>query len=208
MGNMVADAMRAEVSRRRCRATPTPAGCVPTCCVAPPSAGEQPGEITWGEMFAVLPFGNRTVIDDADRRAAGARRSSTASRRAATRSIDTGRFPQISGLEGHVPLQRHGARSSTEMWKAPDGVGGTLTPIGPTDTVRVRHQRLHVHRWRRLHGLPAGHGRAAARRRPAAGRHRLRHRQLAGRPGRRRPHHRAAGRHSGQTAERVDHRVV
>ena len=28
----------------------------------PPSAGEQPGEITWGEMFAVLPFGNRTVI--------------------------------------------------------------------------------------------------------------------------------------------------
>ena len=28
----------------------------------PPSAGEQPGEITWGEMFAVLPFGNRTTI--------------------------------------------------------------------------------------------------------------------------------------------------
>ncbi len=22
------------------------------------------------------------------------------------------------------------------MWKAPDGLGGTLTPIGPTDTVR------------------------------------------------------------------------
>ena len=27
--------------------------------------------------------------------------------------------------------------SSTGMWKAPDGVGGTLTPIGPTDTVRI-----------------------------------------------------------------------
>ena len=23
---------------------------------------KQPGEITWGEMFAVLPFGNRTII--------------------------------------------------------------------------------------------------------------------------------------------------
>jgi len=24
----------------------------------------------------------------------------------------------------------------TGMWKAPDGVGGTLTPIGPTDSIR------------------------------------------------------------------------
>ena len=31
--------------------------------LAPPSAGEQPGEITWGEVFAVLPFGNATVIE-------------------------------------------------------------------------------------------------------------------------------------------------
>jgi len=27
-----------------------------------PLRGEQPGEITWGEMFSVLPFGNRSVI--------------------------------------------------------------------------------------------------------------------------------------------------
>ena len=33
-----------------------------TWSAARQSAGEQPGEITWGEMFAVLPFGNRTVI--------------------------------------------------------------------------------------------------------------------------------------------------
>jgi 2',3'-cyclic-nucleotide 2'-phosphodiesterase (5'-nucleotidase family) len=26
---------------------------------SPPSAGEQPCEITWGEMFSVLPFGTR-----------------------------------------------------------------------------------------------------------------------------------------------------
>ena len=29
----------------------------------PPSAGELASEITWGEVFAVLPFGNRTVIE-------------------------------------------------------------------------------------------------------------------------------------------------
>ena len=27
-----------------------------------PPGREQPGEITWGEVFAVLPFGNQTVI--------------------------------------------------------------------------------------------------------------------------------------------------
>ena len=36
--------------------------------VTPPSsAGEQPGEITWGEMFTILPFGNRTVDRDPHR---------------------------------------------------------------------------------------------------------------------------------------------
>ena len=63
MGNLVADAMRLEVPRGRCRRSPTPAACGPTSSVAPPSAGEAVGEITWGEVFAVLPFGNRTVIE-------------------------------------------------------------------------------------------------------------------------------------------------
>ena len=62
MGNMVADAMRAEVPGRRRRVHQlrrAPSG--PP--VRPlPSANEQPGEITWGEVFAVLPFGNRTTI--------------------------------------------------------------------------------------------------------------------------------------------------
>jgi len=31
--------------------------------VLAPSAGEKPCEITWGEMFSVLPFGDRTVIE-------------------------------------------------------------------------------------------------------------------------------------------------
>ncbi|HEY5114718.1 MAG TPA: 5'-nucleotidase C-terminal domain-containing protein, partial [Nakamurella sp.] len=51
-------------------------------------------------------------------------------------AIATGRFPQVSGLalsfgcNGTTPVV-------TGMAKAPDGPGGPLTPIGPTDTVRV-----------------------------------------------------------------------
>ena len=63
MGNMVADAMRAEVPGRRRAPTPTRAACGPTSTARRRRAGEQPCEITWGEMFSVLPFGNRTVIE-------------------------------------------------------------------------------------------------------------------------------------------------
>ena len=71
MGNLVADAMREKypgVDAAYTNSGGLRAG--PPHVAA--GAGEQPGEITWGEMFAVLPFGNRTVILDADRRAAAA----------------------------------------------------------------------------------------------------------------------------------------
>ena len=47
----------------------------------------------------------------------------------------TGRFPQVSGVKvayacnGTIPVV-------TGMWKAPNGISGPLTPIGPADTVR------------------------------------------------------------------------
>ena len=50
-------------------------------------------------------------------------------------AIATGRFPQISGLKvtyscnGPVPVV-------TGIWKTPQGMGGPVTPVGPTDTVR------------------------------------------------------------------------
>ena len=50
-------------TRGSMRRSPTRAACARTSCSPPPSAGEQPGEITWGEVFAVLPFGNPTVIE-------------------------------------------------------------------------------------------------------------------------------------------------
>ena len=50
-------------------------------------------------------------------------------------AILTGRFPQISGLI--VQYHCNGITPVVDgMWKAPDGVGGLLIPIGPADTVR------------------------------------------------------------------------
>ena len=52
-----------EVPGRRRRRTRTPAACAQDLRVHRRRApARQPGEITWGEVFAVLPFGNRTVI--------------------------------------------------------------------------------------------------------------------------------------------------
>ena len=62
MGNMVADAMRLKYPGVDAAYTNS-GGLRADLNCAPPSAGEQPCEITWGEMFAVLPFGNRTVIE-------------------------------------------------------------------------------------------------------------------------------------------------
>ena len=62
MGNMVADAMLAKYPGVEAALTNS-GGLRADILSAPPTAGEQPGEITWGEVFAVLPFGNRTVIE-------------------------------------------------------------------------------------------------------------------------------------------------
>ena len=48
----------------------------------------------------------------------------------------TGRFPQISGLK--VQFHCDAAVPVVDgIWKAPDGPAGTLTPVGPADTVRL-----------------------------------------------------------------------
>lgn len=133
MGNMVADAMRLKYPGVDAAYTNS-GGLRQDLLVAPPSAGEQPGEITWGEMFAVLPFSNRTVIETLT----GAQLEQAfinGFSPVCNPAIATGRFPQISGLK--VTFTCNGTTPViTGMWKAPDGVGGTLTPIGPSDTVR------------------------------------------------------------------------
>jgi hypothetical protein len=59
MGNMVADAMRAKYPGIDAALTNSGGLRADLPC----SVNEAPCDITWGEVFAVLPFGNRTVIE-------------------------------------------------------------------------------------------------------------------------------------------------
>ena len=107
MGNMVADAMRLKYPGVDAAYTNS-GGLRADLLCTPPSAGEQPCEITWGEMFSVLPFGNRTVIETLT----GAQLEQAflnGFSPVCNPAIATGRFPQISGLQGDVRLQRHDA---------------------------------------------------------------------------------------------------
>ena len=136
MGNMVTDAMRTKYPGVDAAFTNS-GGLRQDLLFQPPSAGEAPGEITWGEVFAVLPFGNRTTILTltGDQLRAAFINGFTPFCQPGFAG-GTGRFPQVSGLkvqfhcDGIVPVVDN-------MWKAPNGVGGTLTPIGPADPVRI-----------------------------------------------------------------------
>ncbi|NTU63358.1 MAG: hypothetical protein HGB05_08125, partial [Chloroflexi bacterium] len=133
MGNMVADAMRLQYPGVDAAFTNS-GGLRADLNCAPPSAGEQSCEITWGEMFSVLPFGNRTVILTLTGAQLEQAFLNGFSPKCNT-AIATGRFPQISGLKVTSTCNST-TPVVTGMWKAPDGVGGTLTPIGSADTVR------------------------------------------------------------------------
>lgn len=133
MGNMVTDAMRLKYPGVDAAYTNS-GGLRQDLLMVPPSAGEQPGEITWGEMFSVLPFGNRTVIltlTGAQLEQAFLNGFSPFCNPA----IATGRFPQISGLK--VTFSCNGTTPVVAgMWKTPQGISGPATPIGPADSVR------------------------------------------------------------------------
>jgi 2',3'-cyclic-nucleotide 2'-phosphodiesterase (5'-nucleotidase family) len=134
MGNMVTDAMRLKYPSVEAALTNS-GGLRQDLNCSPPSANEQPCEITWGEMFGVLPFGNRTTILTL---------TGTQLEQAMLNGfspfcdslVNTGRFPQVSGLRlrftcnGKTPVV-------TGMWKTPQGINGPQTPIGPTDTIRI-----------------------------------------------------------------------
>jgi 2',3'-cyclic-nucleotide 2'-phosphodiesterase (5'-nucleotidase family) len=134
MGNMVADSMRAAYTGVDIAYTNS-GGLRQDLLCSPPSAGEANCEITWGEMFSVLPFGNRTVImtlTGAQLEQAFLNGFSPVCNPA----IATGRFPQLSGMR--VTYTCNGtAPVVTGMWLTPNGIGGPETPIGPTDNVRM-----------------------------------------------------------------------
>jgi 2',3'-cyclic-nucleotide 2'-phosphodiesterase (5'-nucleotidase family) len=132
MGNLVADAMRVKYPGVDAALTNS-GGLRQDILMAPPSAGEQPGEITWGEVFAVLPFGNRTVILTLTGAVLEQALLNGVSP-ACDPAIHTGRFPQVSGIRFTYTCNGT-SPAITGMWKTPDG--GTETPIGPNDTVRL-----------------------------------------------------------------------
>lgn len=103
-------------------------------CV-PPKFGEQPCEITWGELFAVLPFGNTAVIETVT----GAQLEAALVNGltpACNSAVSTGRFPQVAGLEvsyvcvGPVP-------QINSISLRPAGMGGPAIPLAPGDAVRL-----------------------------------------------------------------------
>jgi 2',3'-cyclic-nucleotide 2'-phosphodiesterase (5'-nucleotidase family) len=129
MGNLVADAMLGKYPGIDAAITNS-GGLRADILSAPPAAGEAPGEITWGEVFAVLPFGNRTVIltltGDQLRTALLNGFSPVCDP-----NIATGRFPQVAGLKlvfhcnGTTPVIDSITRTPSN------------TPVGPADTVRI-----------------------------------------------------------------------
>jgi 2',3'-cyclic-nucleotide 2'-phosphodiesterase (5'-nucleotidase family)/predicted AlkP superfamily phosphohydrolase/phosphomutase len=133
MGNMVADAMRVKYPGVDAAITNS-GGLRQDLLCSPPSAGEANCEITWGEMFAVLPFGNRSVIETLT----GAQLQDAflnGFSPVCNSQIATGRFPQVSGLK--VTFTCNGLTPVvTGMWKTPQGINGPQIAIGPTDTVR------------------------------------------------------------------------
>ncbi len=134
MGNLVTDAMRAKYPGVDAAYTNS-GGLRQDLVCTPPSAGEAACEITWGEMFSVLPFGNRTVILTLT----GAQLEQVflnGFSPVCNSAIATGRFPQVSGLRATFTCNGT-TPEVTGMWKTPDGIGGTQTPIGDADTVRL-----------------------------------------------------------------------
>jgi 2',3'-cyclic-nucleotide 2'-phosphodiesterase (5'-nucleotidase family) len=134
MGNMVADSMRDKYPGVDAAWTNS-GGLRQDLVCSPPSAGEAPCEITWGEAFAVLPFGNRSVIatyTGAQLQQAFLNGFSPV----CDPLVATGRFPQVSGLRATFSCAGT-TPTVTGMWLTPDGIGGTQTPIAPTDSVRV-----------------------------------------------------------------------
>jgi 2',3'-cyclic-nucleotide 2'-phosphodiesterase (5'-nucleotidase family) len=135
MGNLVADAMRLKYPGVDAAFTNSGGLRADFLCSPPSSANEPPCTITWGETFAVLPFGNSTVIftlTGAQLQQAFLNGVSPVCNTA----IATGRFPQISGMRftfacnGTTPV-------ITGMWKTPQGIGGPETPILPGDNIRI-----------------------------------------------------------------------
>jgi 2',3'-cyclic-nucleotide 2'-phosphodiesterase (5'-nucleotidase family)/predicted AlkP superfamily phosphohydrolase/phosphomutase len=137
LGNLVTDAMRAKYAGQGVQAAITNSGGLRADLVFNLSeGGEQPGQITWGEAFAVLPFGNSTVIETLTYEQLVAALANGYRPPCGDASGGTGRTPQFSGLwvefhcNGTVPV-------IDNVWLAETGPRPTTPPLGAGDTIRI-----------------------------------------------------------------------
>jgi 2',3'-cyclic-nucleotide 2'-phosphodiesterase (5'-nucleotidase family) len=134
MGNMVADAMLEKYPGVDAAYTNS-GGLRADLLMAPPTTGEAVGESTWGEVFAVLPFGNRTVIFTLpyDKLVEAFTNGFSP---VCNPAIATGRFPQGAGLkadfhcEGTTAVVAH-------IYTGQVTDPGSLVLLGPGDSVRL-----------------------------------------------------------------------
>lgn len=134
MGNMVADAMWKKYPGIDAAFTNS-GGLRADLVCAPPSAGEGVCEITWGEVFSVLPFGNRTVIFTISYDLLHSALLNGVSP-VCNSAIATGRFPQIAGFR--FEFRCNGTTPVIDgIWRTPLGMGGAETVFGPGDTMRM-----------------------------------------------------------------------
>jgi 2',3'-cyclic-nucleotide 2'-phosphodiesterase (5'-nucleotidase family)/predicted AlkP superfamily pyrophosphatase or phosphodiesterase len=133
MGNLVTDAMLAKYPGVEAALTNS-GGLRQDLLFSPPSANEQPGEITWGEVFAVLPFGNRTTIMTLTHAQLVEALLNGVSP-VCNVAVQTGRFPQIAGMRFTYTCNST-TPVITNIWKVPPG-GGPEVLMGPGDTIRL-----------------------------------------------------------------------
>jgi 2',3'-cyclic-nucleotide 2'-phosphodiesterase (5'-nucleotidase family) len=133
-GDLVADAMLAKYPGVEVAFTNS-GGLRASILQATGSPPQAPGEISWGEVFAVLPFGNRTAI-------------LTLTGEQLTQALingfspfcdpaftgGTGRNPQVAGLT--ISFHCDGTTPVIDVMSKGQP-GGPLTPIGPADSVRI-----------------------------------------------------------------------
>ena len=119
MGNLVADAMLDKYADEAEAAYTNSGGLRADLPCDPPSAGEGSCVITLGELYAVLPFGNATVVETltgAQMKTAFINGFSPFCNSA----VSTGRFPQIAGLRAEFHC--NGTSVVIDgIWKAPEG---------------------------------------------------------------------------------------
>ena len=133
MGNLVADAMLDKYAGEAEAAYTNSGGLRADIPCSPPLANEPDCTITLGEVFAVLPFGNSSVVETLT----GAQMRTAFTNGfgpSCGNTSGTGRFPQIAGIKVEYHCAGTGVVVIDHMWKTPEG--GPVTELTDAGTLR------------------------------------------------------------------------